>query len=65
MKARIKMHQQPGDIPVFKKAAMLEGRDPRRKLAKSFKREHLKRERTVLRERTRKEVESQLATKDE
>ncbi len=60
MKTRIKMHQQPGDISKQRKQAMLEGRDPRRKVAKSFKRELLKRERTVLRERTRKEIARQL-----
>ena len=60
MKTRFKTHQQPGDISKGAKQSMLEGRDPRRKLAKSFKREHLKRERVVLRERTRKEIARQL-----
>ena len=59
MRTRIKTHQQPGDISKACKQAMLEGRDPRRKLSKSFKRELLKRERVVLRERTRKEIQRQ------
>jgi hypothetical protein len=54
------MHQQPGDISKGAKIAMMEGRDPRRKLSKSFKKDVLARERTVLRERTRSDVKTAL-----
>jgi len=60
LRTRFKTHQQPGDISKAGKQAMLEGRDPRRKLSKSFKKEHLKRERVVLRERTCREIQRQL-----
>ena len=57
MKTRMKMHQQPGDVGVQTKAAMLEGKHPEKKRSKSFKKMHLARERAVLVERTRKEID--------
>ena len=60
MKARLKTGQTPGDVSPQVKAAMLEGRHPNKKRSKSFKKMILARERTVLRERTRIEVQRQL-----
>ena len=60
MKTRIKTGHTPGDVSKSVKQAMLEGRHPERRRSKAYKRELLKKERTVLRERTRVEVARQL-----
>ena len=64
MKAKYKMHQQPGDYGVSTKAAMLEGKYPDKKQSKSFKKMHLARERAVLKERTLEEIENELETNE-
>ena len=46
----------PGDVSKKTKQAMLEGRHPDKKRAKSFKKEILARERAVQKERTVKEI---------
>lgn len=59
MKTRIKTRQMPGDVSKRTKQEMLEGRHPDRKRSKNFKKNYvLSRERAVLKERTKKEVES-------
>jgi len=56
VKTRIKTRQMPGDVSKKTKQAMLEGRHPDKKRAKSFKKEILARERAVQKERTVKEI---------
>lgn len=56
----IKMHQMPGDIGKREKISMLEGRCLDRRRAKAYRKMIRSRERTVLRERTRNEIEKQL-----
>lgn len=58
MKTRIKTHQMPGDVSKRTKQAMLEGRHPDKKRAKTFKKVVLSRERAVLKRRARKETEN-------
>lgn len=53
----IKWHHTPGDISKGVKIAMMEGRHPNRKRAKSFRRMVRARLRAVLRERTRVEIQ--------
>jgi hypothetical protein len=56
MKPRIKFHRFPGDVSRGVKIAMLESRFPHRNRAKSFKGGLRMRERAVLKERARREV---------
>ena len=64
MKTRIKMHQMPGDVSKQMKASMMEGTTHRyyptvsKSSGKKWKKEIiLSRERAVLKERTRKEID--------
>lgn len=57
MKARIKTGQLPGDLGKRTKQAMLEGRHPNRKRAKNLRKKLQGKERAVLKERTKKEIE--------
>lgn len=60
MKTRIKTRQMPGDVSKKVKQAMLEGTHPDKKRAKNFKKNYvLSRERAVLKERTKKEIENE------
>lgn len=56
MKSRLKTHDMPGDIPQCEKEAMLEGRHPDRRRAKSYRKMLRTKERAVLRERARNEI---------
>jgi hypothetical protein len=57
MKTRIKTHSFPGDVNRKTKTAMLEGRHPNKKQAKSLKKNYvLSRERAVLKVRTAREL---------
>jgi hypothetical protein len=58
MKPRIKMRAMPGDISKGAKIAMLEGRDPRKKVSKSFKNLIRMRERATLKQRTEEEIKN-------
>lgn len=51
MKTKIKTHSYPGDISRQAKTAIMEGRHPEAKRANALKKEVLKRERAVLKER--------------
>ncbi len=60
MKTRIKTRQMPGDVSKKVKQAMLEACHPDKKRAKNFKKNYvLSRERAVLKERTKKEIENE------
>lgn len=60
MKTRIKTRQMPGDVSKKVKQAMLEATHPDKKRAKNFKKNYvLSRERAVLKERTKKEIENE------
>ena len=56
-KTRFKTHRTPGDVGKTELARMLEGKHPDKKRAKGYKKDFLERERVVLRERTRKEIQ--------
>lgn len=60
MKPRIKFHQMPGDVRKGTKIAMLEGRHPEKTRSKSFKKEVRMKEKAVLKQRAKKEIEDQL-----
>jgi len=57
MKPRIKMGQLPGDVGKGVKIAMMEGRHQDKSRSKSFKKEVRMKEKAVLKERTKKEIE--------
>ncbi len=65
MKPRIKHGQLPGDIGKCRKIAMREGRDSDKKRGKNFKKiAVIAKERAVLKERTRKEIDRQIEDGD-
>ena len=58
MKTRMKTGQLPGDVSKRTKAAMLEGKHKDKKRSRAFKKYRMiSRERAVLRERTKKEIQ--------
>jgi hypothetical protein len=52
----VKTHQMPGDVPKSEKIAMLEGKHVDRKRGRAFRKGLKARERAVLKERTRREI---------
>lgn len=60
---KIKMGHLPGDIPIADKAAMMEGRGKgryARKMGKAFRRDVLRKVRTILKQRTNEEIKLSL-----
>lgn len=57
---KIKMGHLPGDIPISDKIRLMEGSDPDKKLAKAFRRDVLRKTRTIRKRRNILEIQQQL-----